>query len=149
MTETFTFIEVPRLTSFCVSLFTISVMPLVICKGYDTHKANLQHFWHCKFTVISPSICCNAFPMVPCTLPAFFIVNSQTLQFYCSTTLFIMQFFVQFCAATGLTAVCFTICMIQHVLASSSIHSTLSLCQKLLYHFNSDCGSVEWQNDCA
>ena len=30
-------------------------------------------------------------------------------------------------------------------LASSSIHSTLSLCQKLLYYFNSDHGSVEWQ----
>ena len=49
----------------------------------------------------SPLICCNAFPMVPCTLPAVFVANLQTLWFYHSTTLFITWIFVQFCVATG------------------------------------------------
>ena len=34
---------------------------------------------------ISPSIPCNAYPMVPCTLPAFFFANSHVAGFLCST----------------------------------------------------------------
>ena len=91
------------------------ILQLNLNKAYDTHNTNLLHFWCYKFAMILPSICCNAFSMVPCTLPAVFITNLQMLQFYHSTTLFITWFFVWFCVATGLTAVCFTICMIQHI----------------------------------
>ena len=67
-----------------------------------------------QISVILPFICCNAFLMVSCTLPAFFIMNSQISQFY-STTLFIMQFLCNFVLQLIETAVCFTICMIQCV----------------------------------
>ena len=57
----------------------------------------------------------QCFPTVPCTLPAFSVVNSQTLQCYCSTTLLIVQFLCDFVLQLVETAVCFTIYMIQHV----------------------------------
>ena len=69
--------------------------------AHDTHNVNLWCFWHWKFAAILLSIHCNAFTMVPCTLPVFFIVNSQTSWFYHSTTIFIVWFFVWFCVATG------------------------------------------------
>ena len=38
-----------------------------------------------------------------------------TVQFFCSRPFLSYNFFVQFCVATGLTTVCFTIYMIQHM----------------------------------
>ena len=64
-------------------------------------------------------ICCNLF----------------TLQFFNSRPPFIAQFFVQFCVATGLTAVCFTICMIQHVFSI------------LIYSFNHIFIKLPWIED--
>ena len=104
-------------------------------KGLDTQNTNLQWFWHCKFAAISPLICCNAFSMVPCTLPAFSIANSQMLQFYRSTTLFILQFFVQFCVATGLTADVLPFCVILHVFSI------------LIYAFNHIFIKLPWIED--
>ena len=63
--------------------------------------------------MILPSICCNAFPMVSCTLPAFFVMNSQASWFHHSTTLLIVQFLHDFVLQLVETVACFTICMIQ------------------------------------
>ena len=46
-----------------------------------------------------------------------------------------MQIFVQFCVATGLTAVCFTICMIQCVFSI------------LIYSFNHIFIELPWLED--
>ena len=110
-------------------------MKLSLGKAHDTQNVNLWHFWHSKFTVISPLICCYAFPMVPCTLPAFFITNLQTLSFYCSTILFIAWFLYYFLLQVVETAVCFTICMIQCVFSI------------LIYSFNHIFQTLPWIDD--
>ena len=70
--------------------------------AYDIHNTNSWHFWCQEFAAMlfqwSHAHC-----------------QHFSSQFYHSTTLFIAQFYVQFCVATGLAAVCFTICMIQCV----------------------------------
>ena len=80
---------------------------------HETNNVNSWHFWCHEFAVISPSICCNAFPMVPCTLPAFFIMNLQTLQLYYpfNDMIYLCNFVLQLVEA----AICFTICMTQCV----------------------------------
>ena len=82
---------------------------------HDTHNVNSWHLWHHTLATISPSIHCNAFPVVPCTLPVFFIVNSLYYQFHhgilcCNwlKLLYVSPF------------AWFSVC-----LASSSIHSTI------------------------
>ena len=64
-----------------------------------------------------------------------FVANLQMSLFYHSTTLFITWFFVQFCVAAGLTAVCFTICMIQCVFSI------------LIYSFNHILIKLPWIED--
>ena len=84
--------------------------------------------------VISPSIHCNVFPMVPCTLPVFFLANLQ-MWFYHSTTLLIVQFLCNFVLQLVEIAVCFTICMIQYVFSI------------LIYSFNHIFIKLSWIED--
>ena len=81
--------------------------------------------------VLMSKICCNiTLDSLQCFsnglmhTASIFIANSQTLQFYCSTTLFIMHFLCDFVLQLVETAICFTICMIQCVFSI------------LLYSFN-------------
>ena len=103
--------------------------------AHDTHNVNLWHFWCCDIAMILPSIHCNAFPMVPCTLPVFFIVNSQALWFIQSTTLLITQLLGNFVLQLVETAVYFTICMIQHMFSI------------LIYSFNHIFIKLSWIED--
>ena len=113
--------------------------------AHDTHNANSRRFWHREFTVILPSIHCNAFPMVPCTLPAFFITNLQASQFYHFTALFIVQFLCDFVLQLVETAVCFSICMIQCEF-SILIYSLYHIFIKLLWIEDKHCSSIEGKN---
>ena len=116
-------------------LFLKFRMTQPLSNAHDTHNANSWDFWLHKFAAISPSIHCNAFPVVPCTLQAFFIANLQTSQFYHSTNLFIAWFLCSCVLQLVETAVCFTICMIQCVFSI------------LIYSFNHICIKLPWIED--
>ena len=119
--------------------------------AHDTPNANLLHFWHCDITAILPSICWNAFSMVPCTLPAFLITNVQTSQFYHSTPLLITWLFCNFVLQLIETAVCFTFCMIQHphlfiqpYLYKIIMNRRQATAALLLYRRQNHCMSAVW-----
>ena len=102
-----------------------------IPNAHDTHTTRIRGVFE---VAISPSIHCNVFPMVPCTLPVFFLANLQ-MWFYHSTTLLIVQFLCNFVLQLVETAVCFIICMIQHVFCI------------LIYSFNHIFIKLSWIED--
>ena len=89
-------------------------------KGLDTQNANLWWFWHREFVAILYWIRSNVISMVPFTQAVFFCCEFAAnflLHDFFALDPFYHAIFVWFCVATGLTAVCFTTCMIQHMLS--------------------------------
>ena len=68
-------------------------------------------FLHCYIALNSLQCFTNG----PMHTASIFIADLQMSQFYHSATLFITQFLQDFVLQLVETAVCFTICMIQHV----------------------------------
>ena len=88
-----------------------------LAKGLDTHNANSRRFWRREFVAISHWIHSNVISMVPFTQAVFFRCKFMAIFLLCNFFTLYPFYRAIFCVATGLTAVCFTTCMIQHMLS--------------------------------